>query len=138
MLSHISFIYPKDLYILVYRNPHGQLNDNLFLALSNTNFISKFEINAFEINAGKTRDILILQRITYFSTIGSVMLKRRNNGRKKTTHFRCTYTLVNGNGKYYTFPVYLQAASHIHNAKSPCTLCSTRNLSLQTVIHSFS
>jgi hypothetical protein len=29
-----------------YRNPHGQLKDNLFLPLFNTNFISKFEINA--------------------------------------------------------------------------------------------
>ena len=29
-----------------YRNPHGQLKENLFLPLFNTNFISKFEINA--------------------------------------------------------------------------------------------
>jgi hypothetical protein len=36
-----------------YRNPYGQLKENLFLSLFNTNFISKFEINAFEINAGK-------------------------------------------------------------------------------------
>ena len=32
---------------------------------------------------GNARDILILQRITYFSTIGSEGLKRRNNGRNK-------------------------------------------------------
>jgi hypothetical protein len=32
---------------------------------------------------GKARDILILQRITDFSTIGSAGLKRRNNGRNK-------------------------------------------------------
>jgi hypothetical protein len=29
-----------------YRTPHGQLKGNLFLPLYNTNFISKFEINA--------------------------------------------------------------------------------------------
>jgi hypothetical protein len=29
-----------------YPNPHGQLKENLFLTLFNTNFISKFEINA--------------------------------------------------------------------------------------------
>jgi hypothetical protein len=30
---------------------HGQLKENLFLPLFNTNFISKFEINAFEMGA---------------------------------------------------------------------------------------
>jgi hypothetical protein len=36
-----------------YRFPHGQLKENLFLPLFDTSFISKFEIYAFEINAGK-------------------------------------------------------------------------------------
>jgi hypothetical protein len=36
-----------------YRNPHGQLKDNVLLPLFNTNFISTFEINALKINAGK-------------------------------------------------------------------------------------
>jgi hypothetical protein len=36
-----------------YHDPHGQLKENVFLPLFNTNFISKFEINEFEINAGK-------------------------------------------------------------------------------------
>jgi hypothetical protein len=35
----------------------------------------------FDNTRGKTRDILILQRITKFSTTGSAGLKRRNNGR---------------------------------------------------------
>ena len=34
---------------------------------------------------GKARDILILWRITDFSTTGSVGLKRRNNERQLTT-----------------------------------------------------
>jgi hypothetical protein len=60
-----------------YRNPHGQLEENLFLPLYNTNFISKF--------FGK--DILILWRITDLSTSGSVGLKRRNNERKDFLFF---------------------------------------------------
>ena len=36
----------------------------------------------FDNMRGKTRDILILERITDFSTTGSAGLKRRNNGRK--------------------------------------------------------
>jgi hypothetical protein len=60
-----------------YRNPHGQLQENLFLPLFNTNFISE--------SFGK--DILILWRITDFSTSGSVGLKRRNNGRKDFLFF---------------------------------------------------
>jgi hypothetical protein len=50
-----------------YRNPHGQLKENLFLPLFNTNFISKFEINAFEINAGKgTRHFNPLEDYRFF------------------------------------------------------------------------
>jgi hypothetical protein len=59
-----------------YRNPHGQLKENLFLPLFNTNFISKFEINA-----GKgARHFNPLEDYD-FSTTGSAGLKRRNNGR---------------------------------------------------------
>jgi len=66
-----------------YRNPHGQLKENLFLPLFNTNFISKFEkLMRLRLMRGKARDILILERITDFSTTGSAGLKRRNNGRK--------------------------------------------------------
>ena len=54
-----------------YRNPHGQLKDNLFLSLFNTNFISKFEINA---------------GITDFSTTGPAGLERCNNGRRRHIH----------------------------------------------------
>jgi hypothetical protein len=65
-----------------YRNPHGQLKENLFLPLFNTNFISNFEINAFEINAGKgTRHFNPLEDYR-FSTTGSAGLKLRDNGRK--------------------------------------------------------
>jgi hypothetical protein len=50
-----------------YRNPHGQLKENLFLPLFNTNFISKSEINAFEINAGKdTRHFNPLEDYRFF------------------------------------------------------------------------
>ena len=51
------------------RNPHayGQLKENLFLPLFNMNFISKFEINAFEINAGKgTRHFNPLEDYRFF------------------------------------------------------------------------
>ena len=68
-----------------YRNPYGQLKENLFLPLFNTNFISKFEINAFEINMEKgTRHFNRLEDYR-FSTTGSAGLKRRNNGRKTIT-----------------------------------------------------
>jgi hypothetical protein len=51
-----------------YRNPHGQLKENLFLPLFNTNFISKsfggpLHNSAnyrFDNMQGKARDILIL------------------------------------------------------------------------------
>ena len=50
-----------------YRNPHGQLKENFFLPLFNTNFISNFEINAFEINAGKgTRHFNPLEDYRFF------------------------------------------------------------------------
>jgi hypothetical protein len=66
-----------------YRNPHGQLKENLFLPLFNTNFISKFEINAFEINAGKgTRHFNSLEDYR-FSTTGSAGLKRHEDERTK-------------------------------------------------------
>jgi hypothetical protein len=43
------------------------LKENLFLSLFNTNFISKFEINAFEINAGKgTRHFNSLEDYIFF------------------------------------------------------------------------
>jgi hypothetical protein len=61
-----------------YRNPHGKLKENLFLPLSNTNFISKSFGGPLR---GKARDILILWRITDFSTTGSARLKCCNNGR---------------------------------------------------------
>jgi hypothetical protein len=50
-----------------YRNTHGQLKENLLLPSFNTNFISKFEINAFEINAGKdTRHFNPLEDYRFF------------------------------------------------------------------------
>jgi len=53
----------------------------LFLPLFNTKFISKFEINAFEINAGKgTRHFNPLEDYRFFHP-GSAGLKHRNNGR---------------------------------------------------------
>jgi hypothetical protein len=65
-----------------YGNPHGQLKKNLFLPLFNTELYFKIRFNyRFDNTRGKTRDILILQRITKFSTTGSAGLKRRNNGR---------------------------------------------------------
>ena len=68
-----------------YHNPHGQLKENLFLPLFNTNFISTFFDgplhNSVARTWGKARDILILERITDFSTTGSAGLKHRNNGR---------------------------------------------------------
>jgi len=43
------------------------VKENLFLPLFNTNFISKLEINAFEINAGKgTRHFNPLEDYRYF------------------------------------------------------------------------
>ena len=65
-----------------YRNPHGQLKENLFLPLFNTNFISKFEINALAINAGKGTRHFNPVEDRIFSTTGSVGLKRSNNGGK--------------------------------------------------------
>ena len=70
-----------------YRNPHGQLKENLFLPLFNTNFISKFEINAFEINAfeinaGKGTIHFNPLEDYRISTTGLAGLKRRNNGEK--------------------------------------------------------
>ena len=44
-----------------YRNPHGQLKENLFLPLFNTNFISKFEINA---GKGKRQRCIICKKCT--------------------------------------------------------------------------
>jgi len=50
-----------------YRNPHGQLMENLLSPLFNTNFISKFEINAFEFNVGKgTRHFNPLEDYRFF------------------------------------------------------------------------
>jgi hypothetical protein len=47
-----------------YRNPHGQLKENLFLPLFNTNFISKSFggplHNSVARTRGKAQDILIL------------------------------------------------------------------------------
>ena len=61
----------------------------MFLPLFNTNFISKSFggplRNSVARMRGKARDILILERITDFSTTGSAGLKRRNNGRKYYT-----------------------------------------------------
>jgi hypothetical protein len=67
-----------------YRKPHGQLKENLFLPLFNTNFISKFEINAFEINAGKgTSHFNPLEDYRFVHHwFSGVKIKRRNNGRK--------------------------------------------------------
>ena len=42
---------------------------------------------------GKARDILILWRITDFSTTGSAGLKRRNNGRNRNKRFQRRNTL---------------------------------------------
>ena len=53
--------------------------ENFFLPLFNTNFPLA---DRFDNMWGKAREILILSRITDFSTTGSAGLKRRNNGRK--------------------------------------------------------
>jgi len=54
-----------------------QLKENLFLPL----FIDLPINYRFDNMRGKARDILILYRITDFSTTGSARLKRRSNGR---------------------------------------------------------
>ena len=70
-----------------YRNPHGQLKENLFLPL-----FTDLPINyRFDNMRGKARDILILKRITDFSTTGSAGLKRRNNGRNQYSFLYIIY-----------------------------------------------
>ena len=59
--------------IIFYRNPHGLQKEDLFLPLFNTNFIIQAGTtlpDRFDNMREKARDILILQRITEFSTTG--------------------------------------------------------------------
>ena len=70
-----------------YRNPHGQLKENLFLPLFNTNFISKsFKITDLT-TCGERHE-------TEFSTTGSAGLKHRNNGRKLFTRIMFTKATI--------------------------------------------
>ena len=75
---------------------HGQLKENLFLPLLKKNLHFKILQNyRFDNMRGKARDILILQRITDFSTTGSAVLKRCNNGKNFNREMYNTQKRVN-------------------------------------------